>query len=160
MRNIDKALKHGLTVYENAGTSEIVSMFRNTAGGSVKRITSRHYRKIETLINYCLANELGQILGCYTPEGILCAAVFLVTTHRRSIYILPCSTAEGKEKRAMFMLIDYYIKSNSGKNLVLDFEGSNIEGIARFFKGFGATACEYFTVKRNRLPFFIRLLKR
>jgi hypothetical protein len=60
----------------------------------------------------------------------------------------------------MFLLIDTFIQNNSGKNLILDFEGSNIPGIARFYKGFGAMAETYYSVHQNRLPRLLRIFKK
>ena len=44
-------------------------------------------------------------------------------------------------------------------NRIFDFEGSNIEGVARFYKGFGAVKKIYSTIKVNKLPYFIKWLK-
>jgi hypothetical protein len=43
--------------------------------------------------------------------------------------------------------------------MILDFEGSEIPGIARFFKSFGAEKFHYYRLKMNRLPWFIKLIK-
>jgi hypothetical protein len=55
----------------------------------------------------------------------------------------------------MFLLIDKLIQKESGKLLSLDFEGSRIEGIARFYSGFGATNHPYYILKRMRPSFLI-----
>ncbi len=60
----------------------------------------------------------------------------------------------------MFLLIDEFIKDNSGTNLVLDFEGSNIEGVARFYSGFGSKPFNYTSIKLNKLFFPLNLLKK
>jgi hypothetical protein len=55
----------------------------------------------------------------------------------------------------MFLLIDELIRQNAEKKIILDFEGSQIEGIARFYKGFGAENQPYFMVKRFRPSYLI-----
>ena len=70
------------------------------------------------------------------------------------------SSKEGKELRAMFFLIDQYIQMNAEKELTLDFEGSTLPGIARFFSGFGATPETYYRMKHNRLPVPFRWIKK
>ena len=73
----------------------------------------------------------------------------------RLIYLLPFSTRKGKEYSAMFFLVNELIKGNAGKELFLDFEGSKIEGVYRFYKGFGAGLRSYYTIKRFR-PIFLK----
>jgi hypothetical protein len=48
----------------------------------------------------------------------------------------------------------------SGTKTILDFEGSDIPGIKRFFKGFGSKEEKYYFVKWNRLPFPFNKLKK
>ncbi len=60
----------------------------------------------------------------------------------------------------MPFLIDSFIRQNAGKNITLDFEGSNDLNLARFYKSFGSKECAYQQVKINRLPFPVNLLKK
>ena len=43
----------------------------------------------------------------------------------------------------MTIIIDHYIKMNVQKKKILDFEGSNIPGLKRFYQGFGAVEKNY-----------------
>lgn len=60
----------------------------------------------------------------------------------------------------MFLLIDEFIKQYASRNMILDFEGSNIEGVARFYAGFGAKPFNYPALKINKLFYPLRLIKR
>jgi hypothetical protein len=51
------------------------------------------------------------------------------------------------------------IKEFAGQPIILDFEGSDIPGIAQFNKSFGAEKEFYFKIKINRLPWWLKLLK-
>jgi len=70
------------------------------------------------------------------------------------------SNEEGKKLGAMFFLVDNFIKTNAEKEIILDFEGSMIPGVARFYSGFGSIPETYFQLKFNRLPLPLRWLKR
>jgi hypothetical protein len=59
----------------------------------------------------------------------------------------------------MYAIFDAFIKKYAGHDLVLDFEGSEIEGIARFYRGLGAKPVYYYSVKQNRLPVWARWIK-
>jgi len=48
--------------------------------------------------------------------------------------------------------VDQLIRDHAGSEKILDFEGSNIPSIARFFSGFGARPETYQEVRFSRLP--------
>ena len=52
------------------------------------------------------------------------------------------------------------ILGRAGKDLILDFEGSDIETLALFYNGFGAVKENYPIVRWNRLPWWMRWTKR
>lgn len=94
-------------------------------------------------------NEL-TIFGAYNSENKLVASLVLLHSKNRLIYFLPISNSEGKKNLAMFAIINNIICKNANCNSILDFEGSQIEGIARFYKGFGAQLKPYFQIRRLR----------
>ena len=50
---------------------------------------------------------------------------------------------------ASFAIVNDLIEEKSGTGVILDFEGSMNENIARFFRGFGATEEVYFEVRKS-----------
>ena len=72
----------------------------------------------------------------------------------RIIYLFPFSTAEGKAGSAMFLLVDELLRQHAGSDLIFDFEGSMIEGVARFYKGYGAQP-EIYRIARRLRPSFL-----
>ena len=59
------------------------------------------------------------------------------------------------------MLIDQFIKDHAGKDLTLDFEGSDSASVTGvFYRRLGATLETYTTIYNNKLPFPVSLLKR
>jgi hypothetical protein len=66
---------------------------------------------------------------------MLCAVGFFIYSNNKACFILSVSSRKGKKSSAMFLLVDEFIKDFSGQNIILDFEGSNIPGIARFYEG-------------------------
>ena len=59
----------------------------------------------------------------------------------------------------MFLLIDTVIRNYAGTRFTLDFEGSEIEGVRRFYEGFGAVGTPYYFFKRNLLSAIRGFLK-
>jgi len=86
-------------------------------------------------------------------EGNLHAAAVLGFAETRVIYLNGSSSKEGKETRAMFVLMDRLIQWSGDKSPVFDFEGSNLPGVARFFEGFGASKTMYHRIVITKFPF-------
>jgi hypothetical protein len=116
--------------------------------------------KLKSLIAYSQYKGIGETFGIYSAENELCAAAFFCRWKERVVYLNAVSSIKGKETRAMFHLINHFIESNANKNLILDFEGSMLPGVARFFEGFGATAETYYQLKFNKLPVILKWMKR
>ena len=61
--------------------------------------------------------------------------------------LLPASEGWFPEK------INELIKEHAGTEKILDFEGSRIEGLKRFYKGFGGVERSYYLIKKCRPKF-------
>ena len=59
-----------------------------------------------------------------------------MVSHGRITFLFSGNNALGKELQAMTFLIDQVIREFAGQPLVLDFEGSDDENLARFYLGF------------------------
>jgi hypothetical protein len=66
----------------------------------------------------------------------------------------------GRTLGASHALIDAFIQDHAQQDMVLDFEGSDIRNLAFFYSSFGAVAELYPAFRLNRLPFWLRWLKR
>lgn len=98
-------------------------------------------------------SEKQNALEIYRAEkdSQLLALVIFIKTKQRSVYLMAVSNEESKQLKSNFLLVDQFIKNNAETNILLDFEGSNLEGIARFYAGFGAIKKEYNVIKKNSL---------
>ncbi len=84
-----------------------------------------------------IENKHGKIYAC-RKDDTLTAAVLVASFKNRIYYLSPVSSALGKEILSMTFLVNNLISEAKMKNLIIDFEGSSIEGVARFYAGFGA----------------------
>lgn len=156
-RNIAKAQKQDLTIIEGIRLEAYLEFkAQNLPAGVDKSAID----KLKSLIAFGEYKGFGKIYGVYTPGNELCAAVYFCRWKDRVIYFNAASNEEGKNTGAMYYLINRFIEDNAEKNLILDFEGSMIPGVERFYKGFGAKPETYFQLKYNRLPLLFKWLKR
>jgi len=159
-RNIQKAIKHKISVLPIFDINQFLEFTQANLKEKSPEVKPKHYSALKKVISYSLYNQVGKIYGAFDSSNTLVAATFFVTTNQKSIYLAASSNAIGTRHNAMFLLIDTFIMDHAENNLVLDFEGSDIAGVARFYKGFGGIPQTYYSVHQNRLPRLIRLLKK
>jgi len=151
VRNIEKANNAGLTAHKLDLGNEIKHFMTENANDSYRY----NLPIIFDLIEKAYEHDAMEIWGVRNPTGILIASACFHKTTKRLIYVFPVSNSEGRSNCAMFLLINSIINNYSEKYQLLDFEGSQIESIARFYKGFGAINMPYYMVKKNRPQFLI-----
>ena len=158
-RNIKKSEKNSISLRKNISPSEIISIFRKNTGKKISNLTDKNYKTLQLLVNTCIKKGYAEVWGAYTKEDKLCAGVVWLIKHNRSIFLFSATNAEAKKNGAMFFLINNFIKEHSEEKMILDFEGSNLPGLARFYKGFGSTENVYLQVRKNKLPKLVRWIK-
>ena len=97
------------------------------------------------------------IWGVVENDEVLAALVFLQTPSR-IIYLLPVANERAKKLALPTLLINELIKKYSGSELILDFEGSMVPGVASFYKSFGADVERYLLFHKKSIYFLSFLL--
>lgn len=156
-RNLKKAHAHKVSVLKGLKLREYLGFIQ---AQDPYFMTADQYARLKMLIPAIFQHRSGEIYAAYDAYNSLCAAALFLSSGNKVHYLMPVSSVAGKESRAMFALIDYYIQKQAQKNLTLDFEGSMIEGVARFYAGFGAQPVSYSRLTQNKLPWPLKLLKR
>ena len=98
-------------------------------------------------------------LGVSNEKDKLIAGAVFIFIKSKITFLFSGNSSEGKQKAAMFYLIDHVIKTYCNQDLILDFEGSNQIGLANFYKSFGSENNPYPTIKLNRLPKAVKWMK-
>lgn len=159
-RNLKKAVKAKIELLENAEPSSIIKLYKEHYAQKTPEVKETDYQNLNRLINRCLRMGVLKTWAAFDEKNSLVAGALFIKDHKNVYYILGASNQEGKEANAMHALFDGFIKAHSGRDLILDFEGSEVKGIARFYKGLGASPVYYYSVQQNRLPYIIRWLKK
>ncbi|MBN2634782.1 MAG: hypothetical protein JXR61_00830 [Prolixibacteraceae bacterium] len=156
-RNIAKSEKNKLQIVQSIRLEEYLVFKKNQ---TTTKISNKDFNTLKSIIALGQYKGTGEIYGVYDDQNYLRAAAYFCRWKDRVIYLNAVSDEKGKTLRAMFFLLDKFIKHNAGKNIILDFEGSMVPGVARFYEGFGALPETYFQLKFNRLPLLLKWLKR
>lgn len=155
-RNIAKSAANNLQFINGISVEEYL-VFKNE--NLIDRLNNKEVNKLKSIISNARYLGIGEIYGVYSAENEICAAVFLCRWKNRVIYMNAATSSSGKKLGAMYFLMDKFIRNNAEQELILDFEGSMIPGVARFYSGFGAIPETYFQLKFNRLPAPVRWIK-
>jgi hypothetical protein len=146
-RNIRKSMEFPDLLDKNLPVAELVRLKREN---DVIKRSEEDYRWLARLFETVKERGAGKIYAIRTGSEVTSAA-FFAFSKTRAIYLLSASSQEGKERRGMFRIVDAFIRDHAGSGMILDFEGSNIPSVARFFSGFGAQPEIYQGVSFNRL---------
>ncbi len=157
-RNIAQAEADEIKVVENAKPQHILHLhrerFKDEIGSNQKDY--EHFLKLIQQLNssgqcYCVAAS--------NSKGNLIAGSIYTMFKDRVTFVINGNSNESLASGATHLLMDHTIKHFSGRPLVLDFEGSDHINFARFYEQYGARPEFYPFVRRNRLPWPVRLLK-
>jgi hypothetical protein len=152
-RNIRKAYELNDHMEKVLDPNELVGFKRDN--DQISR-SEAQYNMLARLLKAIGEHGEAEVYVSRDRNGILEAAAFFGFSKTRAIYLVSASTESGKENRCMFKLVDAFIREHAGSGLILDFEGSNLPSVARFFSGFGARPETYQGVSFNK---FYRVLK-
>ena len=154
-RSIKKAKKENYEVTETQNLPDLIKLYRQTRGKELKDVKDRHYALFEKQYAFLLQNALVQLSEIRKNGELIAGAVFLKQPGKL-IFLFSATSETGKQHGAMPFLLTRLIKQFAGTSTVLDFEGSSIPNLARFYSSFGAKPVTYLSVTRNNLPWYSR----
>lgn len=143
-RNLKKAVSYKPVISNMISPLQMTELRKKYLGDELKGVQNESdFIRLQRIMEKSLAMNMGEITAVMDEKNEIDAAVFYLKSNQHIIYLNAISSEAGKEKNAMTFLIDHLLRRYANSNLIFDFEGSMIPGIARFYKGFGATEISY-----------------
>lgn len=127
------------------------------------RISGLKKKAVNDFFSFCKTLKTEEnifIRKVYDSNTTLLAAVLLLRFRNRLYNMISCITPAGKKAEANYFLYDKVIEEFSGKGMILDLEGSDIKGIADFYKKMNPINEQYSFIKYNNLPAVFKLIKK
>lgn len=159
-RNLKRAEQHNLQLAKNVRPEEVIKLFRENRGRTISHWNDLEYNRLKHLTYTGIYRGQAFVYGVYSKPNELCAGAIFMRSHGKLVFLFSGANPEAKDNHALSFLIDEVIQAYSQKQLVFDFEGSDQDGLARYYKGFGSKKTYYPGIKLNRLPFLGRLALR
>lgn len=158
-RNIKKAKEAGCHVVIGIHVDDLILLaLKQMRDQHIE--TERNVKRFIRLYEHLHHNNRAVTYGVHSAEGMLIAAATFFISHKRAYYILVGNHPDSKLVGASHFLIDEFIRDHARQDMILDFEGSDLPSLAFFYSGFGAVNEKYPFLKINRLPFYLRWLKK
>ena len=108
--------------------------------------------RLRALFSLLLEKDKADIYQVKDGHGHICCQGLFIRTDRRIINLFGASDQVGRELYAMHFLLYKVLEKYAGQIELFDFEGSEIPGVAAFFKSFGAQSAPFLEYKRDQLP--------
>ncbi len=157
-RNLKKSVKASNSVMQHIRPEEIIRLFRNDRGRDVEGWGDKQYMVLQKLLYTGIHKNRFDTLGVLSPRNELIAAAVFLKSRKSLIFLFSGNSEEGKKTGAMPFLLDKYIQEHSEMHITLDFEGSNDENLARFYRSFGSTPIYYPSWRDARVPRIVKPL--
>lgn len=115
----------------------------------VSAVHQGHKDAREKLLHLLLANSPDLHSWLVYKNELPVAAMVWLRDHRRLTYLYAAVLPEFRKEDLATFLLKGLMEAYEASGLILDFEGSMHEGIASFFKSFGAVEERYYHYKRK-----------
>lgn len=161
-RNIANAISDNLSI-ENINDKEVSVLAEKFLYPFLKgaiKLPEKHIKLMSGLLANALEAKQLYSFKVINSSGEIKAIAFFVCNNKHALYLKGTVTDKAENSGCMHLLMGYAIDFFSDKATCFDFGGgSNSQGLASFYKGFGGEACSYGFLKVNRLPKLLKVLK-
>ena len=147
-RNLKQNLRNKLYIDYTTDCSNFINHFKLYVGMKAS-LKNSDYSIIYNIVSESINRKHGSLVSVTDEHQNILASAFILSFKKRDILLFHFTNPEYKKRHAMTFLIDWYIKKNSHSDRTLDFEGSNILGVRRFYMGFGAKEHPYYLLKKS-----------
>lgn len=159
-KNLKRAAHAGLRYEFSAHYLPVLKAYKKRYGHKQPSVQLQDYLNFASLCDKLFQENNLLVRRVIDTEGKLMAACVMPLDGNRIYNLVSIVQEEGKSAQANYFLFDQLIREFCGSNFVLDFEGSDVPGIAAFYKHFSPKTSYYPFVKWNDLPAFVKLFKK
>jgi hypothetical protein len=158
-RNVEASSRKKPELVDNVKPEELIDLFILNRGKEIKGIKVDDYQRLKNLMDFCLKNKKGRIIGVRGTRKRPLFGMFVVETPGSKVMLFVVNTPQSREKRMGYYVVNELVREFATTKTVLDFAGSSIPDIASFMASFGSVINPFYRIYRNRLLWPVRMLK-
>jgi hypothetical protein len=156
---ISNAAKKRYELTANVSPGEFVDLCINNKLSDLRGVKPRDYEHLINLMNYCISNRKGRIIGVRATRKKLIYGIFLVQIPGSITILLEVNTTGSIEKHIGYFVLNEIIKDNASTATILDFAGTYDKSTVPKGESFGGINVPYYRIYRNRLFWPARIMK-
>lgn len=160
-KSLRKRIKKGSGYYEieeSKNVDDLVDFYQNEMQSKVG-LNANQYSAARSLFEYVLSIGIGKIYLAKCEDNIE-GALLVLQYQNRIVNLFGTSNGEGKKHFAMHLILNHIIRENSNRGCILDFEGSDLEGVKQFYESFGPERKVYLEFHIDRSPLWLKVVSR
>jgi hypothetical protein len=158
-RILDSLQKKKTEISFDITPDQLIDLHIRNSGKIVPAIRLNEFQKLKNLMNFCLKNKKGRIIGVRSGRRKIIFGLFLVETQGRKTILFMVNTPEGVSKKAGYQVVDHLINEHASSKMILDFGRSATPVADSFMESFGSYPIPYYRIYQNRLFWPVRMLK-
>ena len=159
IKNVAKSKKYLLEYEEAKSPDVLINQYKKLYSSRFLHVKDKDYNALKINCN-SLHKHHNIILRTAGIKGEIFAAIVLLKDTKRLYNVGGSITEQGRKLRANHFLYNKVIEEFSEQDLIFDFEGSDIKGIADFYQSMNPLNQKYISIKFNNLPKLIKLFKK
>jgi hypothetical protein len=159
-KSLRRIKKFQLQYLPSDNYSSAIDHYENEYSGRLKDFDKSAYANLKKVFAHLYSEGNLFTREVYSTSGALLAGVVLMRDAQRLYNIISFITDEGKKLEANYFMYDNIIQEFAGKDYLLDLEGSDVKGIANFYKKMNPVNQPYLFLKFNNLHPLIKIIKK
>ena len=149
-RNDIRRAQKELIISKTTDTDALIYMMKKTFERQNRKCPYNE-NIIREIVSECTKRNQGMMVSTKTASGELCAVAYFVYDSNVCYYLFSGFDDKYSNTGAQALNIWEGIQFASGVSKIFDFEGSMIEGIEGFVRGFGARPVIYYEISKKNI---------
>ena len=158
-KSLRRIKKFGMLYVASLNYQKTIELYKYLYGKRLSFFSGKSYSQFETVCKKLFKENSLVIRHARSTDNQLLASVIFLRDEKRLYNIISCITTQGKQLEANYFLYDRIINEFANQNILLDFEGSDVDGIATFYKKFNPQNQPYPFIRHNNLSRIARMFK-
>lgn len=159
-RKLRKAREAGLQIVEGIAIEKIAALSYTMMAEKDKVPMADYDKFIQLCKTVTPFVESCNTIAALDADGAIIASDINIVYKKRIYSILAGNVPKSNECGGFYFVLDSLIKKYAGNGYLLDFEGSDVPGIAFLFECLGGQLTWYPHLVINKLPPLLRLIKK